>query len=302
MNPVDDLRKRWALPGKIAFENGPRGLPVARLTHQGASLTLSLYGAHVLSYVPAGEKDLLWVSHRSAFEEGKAIRGGVPVCFPWFGPHPEGLPLPQHGFARILNWTPCAGGEDENGSPFLDLELVSGEATAPYFAGRFRAILRVTLSDRCHIALTVTNTGTSAFEISAALHAYFSVSDIRAVAVEGLADTDYYEGFDATPRRQAESLLQFNGETNRRYVHTTTACMLADQGMQRKIQIEKSGSKVTVVWNPWVETASQMSDLYPEAYKEFLCIEPANAYAGIDIIRLEPAQTHTLEMTIRAAG
>ncbi len=298
MHTTEQLNSRWAIPDSIRFESGPGGLPVAVLNSSLASATLSLYGAHLLSFIPAGEPDVLWISRRSPFEEGKAIRGGIPVCFPWFGPHPGGAPLPQHGFGRLMYWNPCASGKSETGTTFIELELLSDDNSLRYFPGHFRAVIRVELNRDCRVSLTVTNTGNEMFELSGALHTYFRVSDIRNITVQGLQNTLYLEAGSAEKHTQTETLLTFTGETNRRYLHSSGDCLLNDPGLSRSIRVGKSGSRITVVWNPWEKVCSNMADMAPEDYLEFVCIEPANAVAEVDIIRMEPGTTHTLSTTL----
>lgn len=301
MKNPDQLNDQWAIGEAVRFESGPGGLPVAILNSDLSSATLSLYGAHLLSFIPAGNTDLLWVSSHSPFEEGKAIRGGIPVCFPWFGPHPDGAPMPQHGFGRLMYWNPCATGKTETGVTFIELELLSNEETFRYFPGHFRATLRVELNQHCRVSLTVTNTGKESFELSGALHSYFRVSDIRNITVEGLQNLVYLEAGSDEKHIQTDATLAFTGETNRRYLGITHECLLNDPGLNRSIRISKEGSRVNVVWNPWEAVCRTMKDMAPDDYLRFLCIEPANAVKGEDIILLKAGATHTLATTLQMA-
>lgn len=295
---TDTLNNQFAIAGLLTFEKGKGGLPMIYIRTQHASAIICLYGAQLLSYIPKGQKDILWMSDDSFFENGKAIRGGVPVCFPWFGPHATDKIKPQHGFARLQEWNVINTEESEDEIVTVTLSLQESPFSLEFWPCSFKAVAQFRIGKTLEIKLTVTNTGNEAFEYSDALHTYFNISDINAIDIEGLQNASYYEGFDMDLKTQATSLLSFNSETNRRYIDHTGDCIINDPGYQRKIRSSKTGSKVSVIWNPWEATANTMTDIHPGGYKNYVCAEPANAYPGIDMIQLAPGESHTLSTSI----
>jgi len=294
MNIVE-LNEKYSIPGVIELSNGAGGLPVISISNQYATAMIALHGAHVLSYHPKGEKDLLWLSEKSAFEEGKPIRGGIPVCFPWFGPAADTL-LPQHGFARLTNWEVGEIVVLENGASKIKLQLHHTPATISMWPFEFSAAMTIIVGKKLEVSLAVINTGDKAFTYSDALHTYFNISDLSKISIDGLRMSNYYDGFGTEEKQQEETLLVIAKEENRRYVNHTANCFIYDTGYNRKIRVAKTGSKVTVVWNPGAETAKKIADMGDDEYKTFICVEAANTYD--DLITLEPGQQFTMSTTI----
>lgn len=293
---INALNQQYGIAGKVTFVNGKGNLPVVVINNELSSAALSLYGAHLLSFTPAGAADLLWMSDASFYEAGKPIRGGIPLCFPWFGPHATDAAKPQHGFGRLSHWQVQEVSALGDGATRVVLMLAESAATLELWPHAFIATAEFIIGTSLQLNLKVTNTGTGDFEYSNALHTYFKVSDIDRIKVAGLAQASFYSGAATTLQTQETELLSFDRgeETNRRYVQHTSNCAIHDEGLNRKIEVSKSGSKVTVVWNPWQETEKKMVDIQPGGHKTFICIEPANAYPGIDMIQLKPGESHTL--------
>jgi glucose-6-phosphate 1-epimerase len=288
----------FQVPGVVSFTTGTGNLTTATLLHNGSTATICLYGAHVTSYVPANGQEVLWMSKASAFEMGKAIRGGIPICFPWFGPHATDKAKPQHGFARLSVWEVVQAGLNGNAEASVQLRLTQNEYTHKLWPHNFEALVTVSLGQSLQVALQISNTGNTAFEYSDALHTYFLVSDVDAIALEGFDGAGYYEAFGNQLLSQPTAQLYAAQENNRRYVNHSGNAAIVDKGLHRKIIANKQGSKVSVVWNPGPVTAAKMADVHDGGYKNFLCIEPANAYAGIDMITLEPGEQFTLSAAI----
>lgn len=282
----------------VSFNEGKGKLPMININTVHASAEISLYGAQLLSYIPQGQKDILWMSEQSLFENGKAIRGGVPICFPWFGPHLVDKTKPQHGFARLEEWTVLSVEQSADEMVTVSLSLHESPFSMKMWPYPFKAIAVFNIGKTLEIKLTVTNTGKESFEYSDALHTYFNISDISAIDIEGLQHASYYEGFSMDLKTQQTHLLTFDSETNRRYIDHSGDCIINDPGYNRKIRTGKTGSKVTVVWNPLEATAKTMTDIHPGGYKTYVCAEPANAYPGIDMIHLSPGESHTLSTSI----
>ncbi len=299
MATIIELNEKFGIAGKVKFYEGKGGLTSIKITSTYAVADICLYAAQLLSYTPAGQKDIIWMSSTSLFEEGKAIRGGIPLCFPWFGPHATDKTKPQHGFARLQYWDVLSVQENPDETIIVQLNLNPSAFSIEMWPYQFSATASFTIGKTLETKLMVDNTGSENFEYSDALHTYFSISNIDSIAIEGLQDVSYYDGFGTTLQTQNAQLLYFNTETNRRYTNTTGNCIIIDKEYNRKISVEKSGSKVTVVWNPNEEVAKSIGDIEPEGYKTFICVEPANAYPGIDMITLAPGQSHTLSTTIK---
>lgn len=299
MTTIEQLNDRFGIAGKVSFLPGKGGLPSVEISTPHAKAAISLYGAQLLSYIPVGQMDIIWMSERSLFEEGKAIRGGIPLCFPWFGPHVSDKTKPQHGFARLQYWEVKEIQAAAGDSIIVQLGLEPSEKSLALWPHHFSAVAEFVIGPQLDVKLTVTNTSKEDFEYSDALHTYFNISSIDTVGIEGLQDAHYYDGFSMELKTQNPAMLYFNTETNRRYVNTSSACVIHDKGFNRKISVKKAGSKVTVVWNPGEETAKTIADIQPDGYTRFVCVEPANAYPGIDMITLAPGQSHTLHTTIK---
>jgi len=294
---VASLNSRFGAPGRIAFRAGGNGMPIAALASASGSCEVSLHGGHVLSYRPAGHLPVLFMSKASCFEPGKPIRGGIPVCWPWFGPHPADPGKPQHGFARIVPWT-LAATEYAAQSTEIRLTLEDSDRTRAWWPFRFSLALRVSLEAALKVELTTRNTDTRPFTITEALHSYFMVRQIMDVTVRGLEGTAYMDKVTGLEGRPQETPLVVRQEVDRVYAATESECVIDDAGLERQIIVSKRGSRTTVVWNPWMDKAGRMPDFGDEAYTRMICVETANA--GDDAVTLQPGDSHTLAAAILA--
>lgn len=292
---ISALNQQFGIKDHLDFFEGTGSLPCVKINNEYATCILFLYGAHVLSFIPAGQPDLLWMSDTSAFELGKAIRGGIPLCFPWFGPHASDSNKPQHGFARLSEWEVKSTQQLQNGSTELVLTLNENEETLLLWPFLFEAELRVVVGSAFVISLQIKNTGDKTFTYTDAMHTYFNISDLANLQIAGLAGTSWYNGFASETTVQQEEILSITTEENRRYINHETDCVITDAGYQRNIIVSKTGSKVTVVWNPYKETAKSIGDMPDDGYNTFICVEAANAYT--DAVVLEPGQMHTISQT-----
>ncbi len=284
------LNTQFAIANKITFQPFEHTV-VAELTSDDSTAKVALYGAHVLSFIPNNQDDLLFVSSEAIYQNGKAIRGGIPVCWPWFGPHPVDSSLPSHGFARISNWKVINTWTNDN-EVCIELGLSTNAETMQLWPYRFEASLLVKAGKQLSVELKTLNTDSKPFELSSALHTYFNISDINTVTLEGLAEVEYLDDVANESGRQTEALLSFGKRTDRRY-HTSGEAIIHDK--DRDIKVAKSGSKITVVWNPGEALALEMGDL-GEDYKKMLCVEAANSLN--DTITVQPGASHTLSTTI----
>lgn len=294
-----DLQERFGIHGAIEFEEGVGGLIRAAIVAPGAEAHVYLHGAHVTHFQRRGEAPLLFLSPRSAFAPGRAIRGGVPIVFPWFGTSPDMPAAPQHGFARVAEWMVESAGREPGGETFIALGLAASPATRSFWPGHFRLRYRVRVGDSLDLALEVTNDGAEAFAFQEALHGYLAVSDAASARVTGLEDTAFIDKTDGMRRAQhGREALRLTGETDRVFLGTSAACTVEDPGAGRRLTIVKSGSRSTIVWNPWAEKAATMADLGPEAWRGMLCVEAGNV--ADDVQRLAPGERHELRATITA--
>lgn len=279
---------KYTLPSleKMGIRPGTRhGLPVFHIENPFAEAEISPYGAHVLSYTPKGEKDLLWLSGKSWFEEGKPIRGGIPVCWPWFGD----AGTPKHGIARIATWEMETARVEADMSTTLIFSLDRQELCG------LTARLLVNVGRALSLALRTKNHGTSSHTLSEALHTYFAVKDITKVSILGLEQDDLPEAERLFPYFR-KGRLTFRQETDLVCSPDEKILVIDDQGEGRKIRVERAGSATAVVWNPWIAKSKAMPDFGDDEYKTMVCVEAANARDGA--VGIIPGSAHTLRTRI----
>ena len=297
MVDVDQLNELYSVEGELGFSEMDGDLVFANVSNKFGDADICLYGAQVTFFAPHGKYPILWLSPDSFYEEGKAIRGGIPICFPWFGPHLTDKTKPQHGFGRLRYWNVTASGNNELGETYLTLKLIDDEATRTLWDFSFCAEITFTIGKQLTVDLKVTNTDSKPFTYSEALHSYFSVSNSAEISIEGLQGAHYYDGFGDELIADNESEIVFDeSELNRRYVATHDTCIINDEPLRRRIRVAKKGSSVTVVWNPSPEICDKAADFSDSSFEEFVCVEPANAYNHS--ITLQPGEEHTLSTEI----
>lgn len=284
------------------------------MTRLPAPLTLSCpagsgaaraYGAHVISWAPAGFDPVLWVSSRAKDSVGEAIRGGVPICFPWFGPGRSGDLKPAHGFARITEWKLAdriRNNDDVAAATarfILTHEDIDPQVRSA-FPYPFRAAYAVSVGAELSMSLTVTNTGPTAFEFEEALHTYLSVGDSRRISIEGLGGARYFDKVTQQEQEQAGAIA-ITDETDRVYYSDDTV-QVKDPTLARTITVAKEGSANTVVWNPWSEKSKAMADFADDEWQSMVCVETANVLDNA--VRLDAGESHTMTqiLSIRRGG
>ena len=290
MQTVQSLCKQFKVPG-LHFEAGQGGLTKAVIATPVASGELYLQGAHVTSWQPAGHAPVLWMSRSSLFQPGKPIRGGVPICFPWFGPHASDPSAPAHGFARTALWEVTEARTTADGVISLSLQTRI-DSFSVRFTVEFGPVLQMTLT-------TEPGPGSSTgLRFEDALHTYLSVSDVRNVSITGLEQVRYIDKVDGAAEKPATgAAIEFTGETDRVYFTTDSECHLHDPGRNRTIAISKSGSQSTVVWNPWIAKSARMLDFGDHEWPEMVCIETANV--GVNAVELAPKSIHSTTVVIQ---
>jgi D-hexose-6-phosphate mutarotase len=296
---VAALREEFEIENVVGFDLGVNRMPRIVVTIPPAECHIYLHGAHVTHYRRRGQAPLLFLSEKSYFQSDKPIRGGVPICWPWFGPSKADPSYPMHGFARLSQWSvnsvrPLAGGEIE-----LVLSLGPNDLSAKYWPNHFKLDYTITVGESLDLRLTTTNTGNKPFSYEEALHTYFAISDIRQVQLMGLGGSQFSSKVPPVGvHKQNPDPLLFSAETDSVYADTTAQCTIVDQGEDRSVLISKEGSDSTVVWNPWTEKAKAMADFSDEEWLKMLCIETANVWHNA--ITLNPGQSHTLRQHIQS--
>lgn len=289
--------RRFEIPGTAVFTDHPGGLVALEITAPAATGRLFLHGAHVTDWQPTGADTVLFMSSRSHFAPGKAIRGGVPLIFPWFGARAGDAKAPQHGFARTASWAVESISPSADQGVAVVLRLDDSEQTRASWPHAFTARFRATFGATLTMALEIENRSAGPMQFEEALHTYLVVSDVQKIAVRGLENTEFIDKVNAAARKRlGPEPLTFTGETDRVFLHTTSTCTLEDPGLRRRIVVEKSGSNSTVVWNPWTAKAKAMSDFGDDEWPHMLCIETANA--GENAVTLAPGATHTMTALI----
>jgi glucose-6-phosphate 1-epimerase len=278
MIDIDELDDKFSIEGEVGFAELDGDLAFITVSNKYADADICLYGAHVTSYRPRGTMDLLWMSPESHFEVGKAIRGGIPVCFPWFGQHKTDTTKPQHGFARLMYWQVIATSTNAADENIVTLQLQSSEETKAYWPYDFVAEITFVVGKKLTATLKVTNTSDEPFDYTCALHTYYSLSAIESIAIEGLQGLTYYNQLTGENGTQEEEKLVINEALTHHYLNTETPVFIDDSAFRRRIKVDKAGSKVTTVWNPGAEASANMADLPDDGYETFVCIEAANAF------------------------
>ena len=297
MQTLDQLQT-FAIDGRLAFRSGPGGLLHADVDAVGGRASLCLQGAQLTHFQPAAQAaPLLWLSPRARYAAQRPIRGGVPVCWPWFGAHASDASLPLHVYARVAPWelidSACVDGGVQ-----LTLRMRADDATRLVWPYDTPLELYVEIGDALSIELTTINAAEVPVTLGEALHAYFTVGDVEQVEVLGLADTRYLDKTQDFAEARQSGPLRIAGETDRVYLDTEARCQIVDPLLQRRIVIDKSGSSSTVVWNPGERRAADMADIGSAHWRGMLCVESANAMANA--LTLQPGELHTLAVRYSA--
>jgi len=298
---LQQLNDRFAIPGVAQIVLGEGGLPKVKITSVAASAEIYLHGAHLTSWLPAGAEEVIFLSSKAQYQDGKAIRGGVPVCFPWFNAKSDAKhydpPAPAHGFVRIKAWE-LESIIHEGNAIAVSLSTASDEGTRKWWPHDFHALQRITISSQLQMELIVTNTGASLFTFEEALHTYYRVGDIHDIRIVGLDGVSYLDNADGLREKHQHGDNIFSQRIDNAYVNTEAELELIDPALGRRISISKHGSQNTVIWNPWDELAKGMSDLGGDQWQHFACVEAANIHGNA--IPLQPGKEHIMTAIIRA--
>lgn len=300
MITAQQLNSQFGIKQHLNFREDDSGLIVADIQNDQASASLCLQGAHLMTWQPKSQTvPVVWLSRDAKLAQGKSIRGGAPVCWPWFGAHASEASFPGHGFARTVPWRVIASGSEPNGATRLTLRLEESDKTRAQWPHASQLDLTVVVGESLRMELTTENKGTTDFVIGEALHTYFQISDIGTIRVTGLDQCNYWDKVGGSTLKTQAGAISFAGETDRVYINTAAECVIEDDRLKRRIHIAKSGSLSTVVWTPWVEKAAKMGDMgQPDGWREMVCVESVNAIENV--VTVAAGSAHTLIVEYRA--
>ena len=293
---LEKLNQQFALKtddsNNLNFTTGKGDIPLVEIYNQHGSALISMQGAHLLSWIPNDEEDVIWLSEDARFAAGKSVRGGIPICWPWFGAHRSNGNYPAHGFARTTDWQVINTEALDDGGTRITFTTRPQPETEAMWPPQTSVQYQLTIGKKLEMELITHNNGSGPIIISQALHTYFKVGDVSKVLLHGLDDTYYLDKLEGFRLKVQHGPVIIEQETDRIYIDTVRECMIEDKTLKRNIIIIKCGSQSTVVWNPWQETADKMGDLGKDGYKKMLCVESSNA--ADDIVTIESGKAHHL--------
>lgn len=292
-----------------ADESAGKGLCLI-VENSNATAVISLFGAHLLSYInKADNKERLWLSEAAIFDNKTPIRGGIPLCWPWFSSHAVHAEYPSHGYARTQMFTLVDISETHDGNNITSSVVTLKPSNPKQFAYTLDMSIVITVSGALTVEIQSHNQGTSAVALTQALHTYLRVDDISLIQLHGVK-TPYADKLNATTQNKAPQPYLFNQEVDRihDFAHNKQTCLQKitltqyhpnDKPSATTIRaIEQQGHDSTVVWNPWKDKSVSMKDMHQDGYKTMLCIEAANTTGAQEPLILAPEQTHNLSQTI----
>ena len=293
MKTLDKLQQIVAQVPQATIHEVAPGYPFIRITNAFGSAEIAMHGAHLTSFTPRDASEVIFVSRDAVFKAGMAIRGGIPICWPWFSRHQQQPDLPSHGIARTSFWDlQEVHHSDSHTQVVMSLSTDGDDPRWPYVSS---AIICFTIGASLDVSLSTRNADKEPFQFGDALHCYFQLSEAERTEILGLDGSTYvYRLEDTTPKAQVEPIII--DQAIDRIFESTGSCSVVDRVGDRIIVVRKSGSSNTVVWNPGAQGATEIADLADEEYSQFVCVEPANTHPVP--ITLMPGASHTTQMSI----
>ncbi|MDJ0705820.1 MAG: D-hexose-6-phosphate mutarotase [Leptolyngbyaceae cyanobacterium MO_188.B28] len=290
------LNNDYGIPEQVQFISGKGDFPYIQVTNTQATALISVYGGQILSFQPKGEsQDLMFVSEKAYYQTGKAIKGGAPICWPWFGPDPEGSGRPNHGFARNRPWQVLETEALSSGETKVTLGFGDDDSTQPLWPYAFELAIEITIGAALTLALVSRNLSDRPFDITQALHTYFTIGDITQTTVLGLDGGSYIDKVDGGAVKPQSGPVAIAAEVDRIYTDVPNELVIEDAALNRRIRIRSTGNKTAVVWNPWSALSAKAGDLEDEDYTRFICVETANAAA--DVVTVPAKNEYRLQVT-----
>lgn len=281
---INQLNHEFAIDGQLKFVANTDGFPLIQINNFHSAALISLYGGQILSFKPHNAAyDLLFLSENAIYKEGKAIRGGIPICWPWFGAHPFSPDIGNHGFARNHWWEVVSTSTLANDATQIHLRLVGMTSDKKIWPAKSRLELKATFDNMLSLELTTFNPGLRRFAITQALHAYFNVGNIREITILGLENTEYFDKLEHNAQKLQTEPVKITEETDRIYTDAQKTVIIDDPVFKRQILINSSNTKTAIVWNPWLEQSAKMNDLAADDYQHFVCVEAGNVAESINI-------------------
>jgi glucose-6-phosphate 1-epimerase len=292
---IAKLNRQFEVPGVAKIVEGNGGLPKVCITTNAAQGEVYLHGAQVTSWKPTGSEEVFFLSKKSHWQDGVAIRGGVPISFPWFAEWERNPRAPAHGFVRTKTWQ-LESILNNGHSVSVSMFTMSDENTRKWATGEFRLTHRATFGQDLRLELIVQNLGATTLRFEEALHAYYRVGDLSKARIRGLNNVRFIDKTDARREKAEQGDLVVASETDRIYLDAPPSVQLIDETLHRSIRATGENSMTTSVWNPWSEKAQTMPDLDADEWGQFLCIETNNVSAFA--VNLAPGQDHRMKVTV----
>ena len=290
------LNDRFRIPGVAEVVAGNGGLPKVCVTVSSASAEIYLHGAQVTSWQPAGAAEAIFLSACSHWQVGRAIRGGIPICFPWFRAKADNAQAPAHGFVRTREWRLDSVTTEEDVAAIVTCSTESDALTCRWWPHEFRLVHRVTIGRTLRLELTATNTGAALLSFEEALHTYFRVGEARNVRVRGLDQAMYLDNTDGNREKIQSGDVVFVGAADKAFLNAHGAVELVDPATHRALRTDKENSATTVVWNPWQQGAASLADLGDDEWRTMACVEASNILGSA--VPLAPGQQQTMRATL----
>jgi len=305
MNLQKQLMERFGINGVLVFKQNEGGLISAVVTTPTSTAEIYLQGAHLTHWQPNGQEPVLFLSERSAFQPGKAIRGGVPLIFPWFAartatPFCDRTDGPSHGFARTSEWLLVEAGRSKDDFEMV-FRLTNNDASREVGFESFSATYKICVGSELELELIVENQSAQTFQFEEAFHTYLAVGDARKISVSGLQNLEYIDRADSLKlKRHEETEFHLSGETDRLFVDAGGKIEIEDPVLKRVISVDKLNSQSSVIWNPWDQLTAKMSDMAPDGWSRMVCVESANA--NKNAVVLPSGKHHTMHARVAVSS
>ncbi len=291
---INQLNASYGIQGRVNFKTGDGGFPFIQVENQSAAALISIYGGQILSFKPTDEKtDMLFLSKKAIYKYDEAIRGGIPVCWPWFGPDPKGLQRPNHGFVRNNLWS-VTGTTSTDSETIISLQFTEKDKNEKTWKQPFTLTLVIRIAETLTINLVTKNTGEKPFSFTQAFHTYFNVGDISRIQVLGLDGCAYFDKLDQGRRKMQKGIVTIAEEIDRIYEDIDNHLVLVDPANSRRIEIVSQNCRTGVVWNPWQKT---MIDLDEQDHQQFVCVETGNI--AFDLVQIPPGGKNNLSTSYK---
>lgn len=294
------LNEKFAIDGVARIARGNGGLPCVLIETSTAAAQIYLHGAQITSWRPAGSEEVIFLSGRSHWTEGRAIRGGIPVCFPWFRAKADDPNAPSHGFVRTKEWQLESILAGDGDSVSVHFSTGSDDGSRKWWPFEFRLEYSITVGKRLELELTMKNTGDRELKFEEALHTYFKVGDARRARVSGLEGVTFLDNRDGNQEKMQREEFVLSRQTDNAYRITSGPVEIVDEVLGRRLRTVKVNSASTIVWNPWNDGAAAMADFEANEWTMMLCVEGGNIMDSA--VTLMPGETHTMAIMIEATG